>query len=94
MKKLFLSLCMITTLGLSAHAQSFVESFDANSLGWTESAGESNSGTAIIDKGVMTIKSKGDSKFMRIAANLNGNAKAGENTAFESKNISMRLADD
>lgn len=66
-----------------ANAQSFTETFEANSLGWTESAGESNSGTAIIDKGVMTIKSKGDSKFMRFAANINGYAKGQENTAFE-----------
>lgn len=74
---------MAAVIGLGANAQSFVESFDANSLGWTESAGESNSGTAIIDKGVMTIKSKGDSKFGRLAANLNGFAKGSENTAFE-----------
>lgn len=68
---------------ITANAQSFVETFDANSLGWTESAGESNSGTAIIDKGVMTIKSKGDSKLTLLAANLNGSAKGFENTAFE-----------
>ena len=36
-----------------------------------------------IDKGVMTVKSKGDSKFMRAAANLNGASKGFENTAFE-----------
>lgn len=83
MKRTFLSLCMIVAFVATSFAQSFVETFDANSLGWTESAGESNSGTAIIDKGVMTIKSKGDSKLMRFAANMNGNAKAGENTAFE-----------
>lgn len=84
MKSKILSLCMATALSVTAaSAQSFVETFDANSLGWTESAGESNSGTAIIDKGVMTIKSKGDSKFMRFAANVNGFAKGGENTAFE-----------
>ena len=83
MKRTFLSLCMAAVIGLGANAQSFVESFDANSLGWTESAGESNSGTAIIDKGVMTIKSKGDSKFGRLAANLNGFTKGSENTAFE-----------
>ena len=83
MKKIFLSL-YVTLLGFAgAYAQSFTETFDANSLGWTESAGESNSGTAIIDKGVMTVKSKGDSKFMRFAANMNGNAKGAENTAFE-----------
>lgn len=82
MKKVIFSLCL-AAFSVASYAQSFVETFDANSLGWTESAGESNSGTAIIDKGVMTIKSKGDSKFMRIAANLNGNAKGMENTAFE-----------
>ena len=83
MKRTILSMCMLAALGFGVHAQKFVETFDANSLGWTESAGESNSGTAIIDKGVMTIKSKGDSKFMRLAANLNGAAKGSENTAFE-----------
>ena len=83
MKKVFLTLCVTLAAGLCAGAQSFTETFDANSLGWTESAGESNSGTAIIDKGVMTIKSKGDSKFMRLAANLNGDAKGQANTAFE-----------
>lgn len=76
-------MCMIVTVAVASLAQSFVETFDANSLGWTESAGESSSGTAIIDKGVMTIKSKGDSKFSRIAANLNGQSKSSENTAFK-----------
>lgn len=83
MKRTFISLGIIVALAATSFAQSFTETFDANSLGWTESAGESSSGTAIIDKGVMTIKSKGDSKFMRLAANLNGYAKSGENTAFE-----------
>lgn len=83
MKRKFLFLCVAGLLFGSANAQSFTETFDSNSLGWTESAGESNSGTAVIDKGVMTIKSKGDSKFMRFAANANGNSKLMENTAFE-----------
>lgn len=83
MKKIFLILVALGTCLFSINAQTFTETFDANSLGWTESAGESNSGTAIIDKGVMTIKSKGDSKFMRFAANMNGNVKGQENTAFE-----------
>lgn len=83
MKKQIISLCAaILTLGTS-YAQSFTETFDGNSLSWTESAGESNSGTAIIDKGVMTIKSKGDTKFMRFAAQANGQSKSTENTAFE-----------
>lgn len=81
--KRIIALCMGLFAYIYGSAQSFTETFDANSLGWTESAGESNSGTAIIDKGVMTIKSKGDSKFSRFAANMNGNAKGTENTAFE-----------
>lgn len=76
-------MCISAALSTAASAQSFVETFDANSLGWTESAGESNSGTAVIDKGVMTIKSKGDSKFMRFAAMANGQSKGMDNTAFE-----------
>ncbi len=83
MKKAILALCMTILLSFGVTAQNFTETFDANSLGWTESAGESNSGTAIIDKGVMTIKSKGDSKFGRLAANFNGSVKGMENTAFE-----------
>ena len=83
MKRTFVSLCMVAAMTFASYAQNFVETFDANSLGWTESAGESNSGTAIIDGGVMTVKSKGDSKGMRVLANLNGSAKAMENTAFE-----------
>jgi len=83
MKKTFLFLCVAAFLSVAANAQSFTETFDANSLGWTESAGESNSGTAVIDKGVMTVKSKGDSKLMRLAANFNGASKLQENTAFE-----------
>lgn len=76
-------MCMVAVVAMATTAQSFTETFDANSLGWTESAGESNAGTAIVDKGVMTIKSKGDSKFSRIAAMANGNSKLFENTAFE-----------
>lgn len=81
-KKVILISLMFATFGMMG-AQTFKETFDANSLGWTESAGESNSGTAIIDKGVMTIKSKGDSKFGRVMANMNGQPKGTENTAFE-----------
>lgn len=83
MKKILLSLIVLGAGVFAGHAQTFTETFDGNSLGWTESAGESNSGTAIIDKGVMTIKSKGDSKFMRFAANMNGQAKGQDNTVFE-----------
>lgn len=81
-KKAILFSVVIAAFGIM-NAQTFTETFDANSLGWTESAGESNSGTAVIDKGVMTIKSKGDSKFGRLVANFNGAAKGQENTAFE-----------
>ena len=85
MKRTFLSLCMLAATLISAFAQSFTETFDANSLAWTESSGESSNGTAIIDKGVLTIKSKGENKsagaFLSV---LSGTAvKVGENTFFE-----------
>lgn len=78
--KHLVTLCVAVTLAtISLNAQSFKEEFDGNSLGWTESAGESNNGTAVIDKGIMTIKSKGIDKF---ASFLLG-TQVGENTAFE-----------
>ena len=69
----------------STQAQTFKETFDANSLEWTECAYESNSGTAIIDGGKMTITSKGENKGLGTALTLLSgvNTKVGENTFFE-----------
>lgn len=85
MKRTILSLCAIVAVFIGASAQSFVDTFDANSLGWTECAFESNKGSAVIDKGVLTIKSKGENKGAGIALTLlSGVAtKVGENTFFE-----------
>lgn len=76
---------MIVAFAATSFAQSFVDTFDANSLGWTECAFESNKGSAIIDKGVMTIKSKGENKAMgAFLTAMSGVAtKVGENTFFE-----------
>lgn len=70
---------------VSTQAQTFKETFDANSLEWTECAYESNKGTAIIDGGKMTITSKGENKGLGIALTLLSgvNTKVGENTFFE-----------
>ncbi len=43
----------------SVNAQSYKETFDSNSLDWTENAYENKVGMAVIDKGVMTITSIG-----------------------------------
>lgn len=69
----------------SASAQVFVDNFEANSLGWTESAFESSKGSAVIDKGVLTIKSKGENKGLGAALTaVTGVAtRVGENTFFE-----------
>lgn len=85
MKRKILSTCMIVAFAATSFAQSFVDTFDANSLGWTECAFESNKGSAIIDKGVMTIKSKGENKAMgAFLTAMSGVAtKVGENTFFE-----------
>lgn len=70
---------------LSVQAQTFKETFDANSLEWTECAYESNSGTAVIDGGKMTITSKGENKGLGAALTLLSGVqtKVGRNTFFE-----------
>ena len=59
MKKVILIFSTLLAMVSIVNAQSIKETFDANSLEWTECAYESNNGSAIIDKGVLTIKSKG-----------------------------------
>lgn len=83
-KKLFFIVMVVASFTMT-HAQTFTETFDANSLGWTECAFESNRGSAIIDKGVLTIKSKGENKVAgAFLTALSGVAtKVGENTFFE-----------
>lgn len=85
MKKKILVLSMMVAIAAISYAQSFVDTFDANSLGWTECAFESNKGSAVIDKGVMTIKSKGENKAAgALLTAMSGVAtKVGENTFFE-----------
>lgn len=85
MKRTFLSLCMIIALSANSYAQSYIDTFDANSLAWTECAFESNKGSAVIDKGVLTIKSKGENKAVgALLTAMSGVAtKVGENTFFE-----------
>lgn len=62
-----------------ANAQSIKETFDANSLEWTESSYESDNGSAIIDKGVLTVKSKGIKKVLTALLGT----QVGSNTFFE-----------
>ncbi len=85
MRKLAFTIGMAFMALSQINAQSFKETFDANSLEWTECAYESNSGTAIIDGGKMTIISKGENKGLGVALTaLSGVAtKVGENTFFE-----------
>lgn len=85
MKRLILLMCMSVVVATVTFAQSFVDTFDANSLGWTECAVESNKGSAVIDRGVLTIKSKGENKTAgALLTAFSGVAtKVGENTFFE-----------
>lgn len=84
-KQFYLIICSIAISTIMSHAESFVDTFDANSLGWTECAFESNKGSAVIDKGVLTIKSKGENKTLGALATVMSGAstKIGENTFFE-----------
>lgn len=81
-----LSLTLTVFFGfIGASAQSYKETFDSNSLEWTECAFESSNGSAIIDGGVLTVESKGEKKglsaLMTVATGIN--TKIGENTFFE-----------
>lgn len=79
---------LLLALVLSAstmYGQSYTENFDSNSLEWTECAYESSNGTAIIDKGYMTVESKGEKKALSalVTATTGVNTKIGTNTYFE-----------
>ncbi len=77
MKKIvFLVVCLCS---VSMFAQTFKETFDSNSLEWTERAYKNEQGNAIIDQGVMTVKSFTKVDFAALA---NGSINT-YNTAFE-----------
>ena len=58
MKKLILC-AVLFSASVSANAQGYKETFDSNSLEWTECAYANGIGTTIINNGTMTIQSKG-----------------------------------
>ena len=66
MKKLFLSIAALLCVSLTANAQ-LKETFDANSLEWTECAYKNALGTAMITEGKMIVKSKGEMKALGAA---------------------------
>ena len=78
MKKTIVAIAVTFICAASVNAQSVKETFDSNSLNWNECASESNAGTSIIDKGVLTLTSKGVNKFMSVMAGT----QVGQNTAF------------
>ena len=79
MEKIILSICVFITMLSVTNAQSYKETFDSNSLEWTECGYKNEIGTAIIDKGVMTIKSKGVKKGLSLLTGV----VVGEYTVFE-----------
>lgn len=83
MKRILFCLVAATTLS-AAHAQ-YKETFDTNSLEWTECGYKNGLGTAVIEKGVMTVTSKGEKKGLSALATMTTGVatKVGENTFFE-----------
>lgn len=63
MKKIIVLCCAMIMSLAGADAQNVKETFDSNSLNWNECAAESDAGSSVIDKGVLTITSKGVNKF-------------------------------
>lgn len=84
-KKIAILASALFAVAVTVNSQTFKETFDANSLEWTECAYESNSGTAVIDGGYMKITSKGENKGLGVALTLLSgvSTKVGENTFFE-----------
>lgn len=78
MKRSFSFMVVALLYLATVNAQGLKETFDSNSLNWNECATESDFGTSIIDKGVLTITSKGESKFWSAMAG----AQIGQNTYF------------
>lgn len=76
---------MLSFIAITSKGQTYTETFDSNSLEWTECAFKTSTGTAIIDKGVMTITSKGAkealSAILSVASGTN--VQAGTSTFFE-----------
>lgn len=87
MKKSFIlvSMAIAALCPAVANADSIKEDFESNSLEWTECSFKDAAGTAIIDKGVMTVTSKGENKLAgALLSGLSGIAtKVGEDTFFE-----------
>lgn len=55
---------MALSCAYALNAQSYTETFDSNSLGWTECTFKKAAGTAVINEGVMKITSKGEKEAL------------------------------
>ncbi len=69
MKRTILILAVLLCVSLAANAQ-LKETFDANSLEWTECAYKNALGTAMITEGKMIVKSKGELKGLGAALTI------------------------
>ena len=63
MKRIFV-IFLALVCSVVAKGQSYIETFDSNSLEWTECSFKSAAGTALIDNGVLTVTSKGEKEAL------------------------------
>lgn len=84
MKKFILCAALLASV-MSVDAQFYKETFDTNSLEWTECGYRNGIGTAVIENGVMTVKSNGEKKGLSavLSAVSGTSVKTGEATFFE-----------
>lgn len=80
-----LSTIIALSCACALNAQSYTETFDSNSLGWTECTFKKAAGTAVINEGVMTIKSKGEKEALSALLTVSTGqlSQAGVTTFFE-----------
>lgn len=70
--KQVLFIALFALVALSANAQSFKDTFDSNTLGWTERSG--SDGEAVIKDGVMHLQGKKDGGIFSNTSNIKSTA--------------------
>lgn len=79
-KKILIIAALAFSVNASLLAQSYTETFESNSLEWTECGFKNDDGNAVIDKGVMTINSYSKAEYTMTAYGLRASK---YNTSFE-----------
>ena len=79
-KKILFFAAFVFTISVTTSAQTYTETFDSNSLEWTECGYKNDDGNAVIENGIMKINSY---RKAEVTSNGNGFNVSYYNTSFE-----------